>query len=74
MGLRDRVTPHSLRDWALFVLGSVLIIDAAFGRGSLDRIVEITVGLLLIGIIPVGDVLDRIFRNGGSKKPDEPAS
>lgn len=71
MGLRDRVTPHSLRDWALFVLGSVLIIDAAFGRGSLDRVIEITVGLLLIGIIPVGDVLDRIFKRSTEHPPPD---
>jgi len=55
----------------LFVLGSVLIIDAAFGRGSLDRVIEITVGLLLIGIIPVGDVLDRIFKRSTEHPPPD---
>jgi len=68
VGVRDRVTPHSIRDWALFALGCVLILDAVFGRGTLDRVIEITVGLLLIGVIPVGDVLDRIFKRSPPKE------
>jgi len=71
MGVRDRVAPHSLRDWVMFALGIVLIADAVFGRGSLDRVIEITVGLLLIGIIPVGDVLDRIFKRSTEHPPPD---
>jgi len=69
--VRDRVAPHSIRDWVLFILGVVLIADAVFGRGSLDRVIEITVGLLLIGIIPVGDVLDRIFKRSTEHPPPD---
>jgi hypothetical protein len=71
MGVRDRITPHNLRDWVLFVLGVVLILDAVFGNGSLDRVIEITVGLLLIGLIPVADVLDRIFKRPSERPPPD---
>lgn len=48
-----------VRDVALLILGIVLIVDAAFGRGNIDRIVEISVGLVLIGVLPIDVIFGR---------------
>jgi hypothetical protein len=46
----------------LFALGIVLIWDAAFGPGDVDLVIELTVGLILIGVIPVDVIMDRLTK------------
>jgi len=57
-----------VREAVTFVLGVILIADAAFGHGvlRLDRVLELVVGLLLIGVIPVERVLDRFVAKAAS--------
>ena len=63
MGVRDRLKENlkTIREALLFILGVVLIADAVFGRGSLDRVIEITVGLVLVGLIPIDYLVDRFI-------------
>lgn len=51
-----------IRTVVLFILGVVLVVDAVFGKYSIDRIIELTVGLVLLGVIPVDIMIDRIGR------------
>jgi len=69
MGVRDRLKENlsTVREIIMFILGVVLILDAVFGRGSLDRIIEITVGLVLVGLIPIDYLVDRFL----PRKKDE---
>lgn len=50
-----------VRNVILFLLGIVLILDSVFGDGSIDRVVELVVGLMLIGVIPLDVLLQRIL-------------
>jgi len=47
-----------------FLLGLALVWDAAFGRGSLDRIIELTAGLILMGILPIEAITNRLAQLG----------
>jgi hypothetical protein len=50
----------AIRSVIIFTLGIALIVGAAFGRPTLDRIIELIAGLILIGVLPVNVLLDRI--------------
>lgn len=45
----------------LFAIGATLIMDSVFGNGSVDRVIELTVGLILVGIVPVDVLLVRFI-------------
>lgn len=50
----------AIRSVILFTLGVVLIVDAVFGNGNIDRALELIVGLILIGVVPVDVLMGRI--------------
>jgi len=69
------MSTKAVKNAILFLLGVVLILDAVFGRGALDRVIEIAVGLILIGILPIDQVLDRLFGRGAATRAnDQPPS
>lgn len=55
-----------LRRLVLFVLGVAVIVDALAGAGQ--QLGQLLVGSLLIGIIPVDELLDRVGRRGGGER------
>lgn len=61
----------TLREVILSALGILLIAHAVFGNGSIDRVFELVIGLILLGVVPIDVFADRIL---GHIKPKEPPS
>jgi hypothetical protein len=53
---------------ALFVLGLVVILDAVFTTGT--HVAELVVGLILVGIVSVGDVVSDVTRRVEERRHD----
>jgi len=71
---RDRVPTawKATRQTLLFVLGVALVLHATFGNGSIDRVVELIVGLILMGIVPIDVLVDRVLGHSKPSPPEEP--
>lgn len=54
-----------IRAIVLFGLGGFLIIDYAVGRVGRD--VELIAGLILVGVVPIEELIARYKRNGHAK-------
>lgn len=52
---------RSLREVVLFGLGTLLVIHAIFGNGAIDRVIELTIGLILLGIVPIDVYAERLL-------------
>lgn len=42
-----------IRTVIVFALGVLLVFHSVFGNGAIDRVIELTVGLILLGIVPI---------------------
>ena len=62
-----------IRGSITFILGALLVWDAAFGRGSLDRVIELTAGLILMGILPIEAITNRLINLGARDAKDRPS-
>lgn len=58
---------------ALFILGLAVIVDALASNGQ--NVAQLLVGALLIGIIPLDELLARVGRRDGHRRRwDDPVS
>ena len=68
-------SPDLPRKWRLarqavmFALGVAVIIDGLFSSGSIAT--EIVAGLVLIGLVPVDDLLSRLPKQGQDSPPTQ---
>jgi hypothetical protein len=54
----------------LFTVGIALVLDSAFGEATIDRVIELLAGLLLLGVIPIDVLIDRVLPDK-KQKPDQ---
>lgn len=55
------------RQIGVFLLGALVLLDGVFGQG--ERIMELIIGMVLIGILPLDQLIERL--PGGKNVPTE---